>query len=305
MDVYRQLSARHGRTEFVGYDDLTNESTVLVLIDDGDVVQAAGEGQQVEVVLDRFPFYAESGGQVGDTGTLTTPDGAVLTVTDTRPGLEGFHIHTARVTTGEARTGRNPLRFYDREHALLREVAELLAVRPADTPQAPRKRLETLAGVQAELGALCQRELTETATRIAAGAEPVGAGWLATGTAEDATADELRALAADVLTRLPAGPGIAILAATRDGKALLAAAVTRDLLDTGTEARQILARAARAIGGGAGGKGTLANAGRRGTDHLTSALALAQADARGTRRPGVSPWSCSASTAESVELRLF
>lgn len=88
MDVYRQLSARHGRTEFVGYDDLTNESTVLVLIDDGDVVQAAGEGQQVEVVLDRFPFYAESGGQVGDTGTLTTPDGAVLTVTDTRPGLE-------------------------------------------------------------------------------------------------------------------------------------------------------------------------------------------------------------------------
>ncbi|WP_179816416.1 alanine--tRNA ligase [Allostreptomyces psammosilenae] len=104
-DAYRELSARHGRTVFVGYERLTAEATVLGLVDDGRVVPGAAEGATVELVLDRSPFYAASGGQVGDTGTVRTAGGALLEVVDTRPGLEGFHVHTVRVASGEVRAG--------------------------------------------------------------------------------------------------------------------------------------------------------------------------------------------------------
>ncbi|WP_225878798.1 alanine--tRNA ligase [Spongiactinospora rosea] len=104
-DLYRDLSARHGRTDFVGYTDLTSEGTVVGLIAGGAVVPGAGEGQEMELVLDRSPFYAEAGGQVGDTGTVRTSGGAVLAVTGTRYGLDGLHVHTAKVISGEVRTG--------------------------------------------------------------------------------------------------------------------------------------------------------------------------------------------------------
>ncbi|MFJ3646920.1 alanine--tRNA ligase-related protein [Streptomyces murinus] len=106
QDAYRELSARHGRTDFVGYNRLDAEATVLGLVSDGTVVPGAEQGSTVEMVLDRSPFYAESGGQVGDTGTIRTADGTPLEVLDTKPGLEGFHVHTVRVTEGEIRTGQ-------------------------------------------------------------------------------------------------------------------------------------------------------------------------------------------------------
>src|SRR5215218_3355423 len=105
LDSYRDLSGRHGRTTFVGYETTTAEASVLGLLRDGEELEAAGEGDQVELILDRTPFYAEGGGQVGDTGLVHTGSGAVLQVTDTRPGLEGFFVHSARVVSGEARVG--------------------------------------------------------------------------------------------------------------------------------------------------------------------------------------------------------
>ncbi|MCT2589773.1 alanine--tRNA ligase [Streptomyces sp. N2-109] len=104
-DTYRELAAHLPRTEFLGYGHLRAETTVKGLISGGVVVTTAAEGAEAELVLDRSPFYAEAGGQVGDTGTLTTTDGATLEITDTRYGLEGFRVHTARVLEGELRTG--------------------------------------------------------------------------------------------------------------------------------------------------------------------------------------------------------
>jgi alanyl-tRNA synthetase len=72
-DVYRELSGRFGPTPFLGYDDLASESTVVGLLLDGVATPVATEGQRVDVVLDRSPFYAQAGGQVGDTGVLRTP----------------------------------------------------------------------------------------------------------------------------------------------------------------------------------------------------------------------------------------
>src|SRR4029453_16305461 len=99
------LPARHGPTRCVGYETTTREGPTLGLLADGDELAAAAEGDQVELILDRTPFYAEGGGQVGDTGLVRTGDGAVLQVTDTRPGLEGFYVHSARGGSGQPRAG--------------------------------------------------------------------------------------------------------------------------------------------------------------------------------------------------------
>ncbi|MEV6631919.1 alanine--tRNA ligase [Actinoplanes sp. NPDC051470] len=106
QDTYRAILAEHGRTSFVGYTDTTADTQLLVLLADGGPVAAATEGQQIEIVIGRSPFYAESGGQVGDTGTLSTSDDTTIEVTDTRYGLDGFQVLTGRILTGEARPGQ-------------------------------------------------------------------------------------------------------------------------------------------------------------------------------------------------------
>jgi len=102
VEAYRELSQRFGRTNFVGYERISAEARVLGLLGpDGEELSSARQSQDVEVVLDRTPFYAESGGQVGDRGTIRTADGAVVEVTDTQFGLEGFHVHTGKVVDGQ------------------------------------------------------------------------------------------------------------------------------------------------------------------------------------------------------------
>src|SRR6266704_1576050 len=102
VEAYRELSQRFGRTSFVGYEQTSAEGRVLGLLGpDGEELSSASRGQDVELVLDRTPFYAESGGQVGDKGIVRTADGAVMEVADTRFGLEGFHVHTGKVVEGE------------------------------------------------------------------------------------------------------------------------------------------------------------------------------------------------------------
>jgi alanyl-tRNA synthetase len=92
-----------GRTEFSGYDHLAGSGTITALIFDGAVVDALRAGQEGQVVLDHTPFYAESGGQVGDTGILAT-DTARFTVRDTRKIGTSF-AHVGVLESGELRVG--------------------------------------------------------------------------------------------------------------------------------------------------------------------------------------------------------
>jgi alanyl-tRNA synthetase len=96
-DAYRQLVETNGPTEFTGREE--NESKAHVL----GVLPGAEDGI-VEVFLDRTPFYAESGGQVGDTGTITGPNGRAE-VLDTTAALPGLHRHHARIIEGEIAEG--------------------------------------------------------------------------------------------------------------------------------------------------------------------------------------------------------
>ena len=92
------------KSEFTGYRELTTKSTVLALRKDDQPVEVAGEGDAVEVFLERTPFYAESGGQVGDTGTIITAN-AHVRVEDTQKPVEGAIAHLGTVITGEVRVG--------------------------------------------------------------------------------------------------------------------------------------------------------------------------------------------------------
>jgi len=104
-DVYREVLDRHGLTEFVGYDYEASDGTILSLVSDGQVIDRAGEGQEVELFLDKTPFYAEAGGQVGDTGLVETETGTAV-VSDTKHAIQGLHGHSAKVTKGYISVGQ-------------------------------------------------------------------------------------------------------------------------------------------------------------------------------------------------------
>lgn len=101
-EFYRALDLPH--TVFVGYETLEAETDILNLAKDGHVVHEAAAGEQVAVVLRETPFYAEAGGQVGDTGSVSTDEGQIA-VSDTQTPLPGLVVHYGTVTRGRMRTG--------------------------------------------------------------------------------------------------------------------------------------------------------------------------------------------------------
>ncbi|GAA0226378.1 alanine--tRNA ligase [Actinomadura nitritigenes] len=176
----------------------------------------------------------------------------------------------------EALTGPDALRHFDHERALLAELAALLNVPPDQAPDRLRQRLDLLAETRRELDALRRAELDALAERLASRAEPVPSGWLVAERVDDATAADLRTLASAIVASGD-GRGLAVLGTASGGKAqLVAAAGPR----SGVRARDLLTDAAREVGGGAGGKGALANAGGRHPENLTKAIAMAAAQAR-------------------------
>ena len=99
-----EVAAEAGPTEFLGYERLDADAHIVGLLRDGAREESAGEGDAVLLALDRTPFYAEGGGQVGDAGTIRTATGLVQ-ISDTRPGPGGTIVHEGVVTSGEVRAG--------------------------------------------------------------------------------------------------------------------------------------------------------------------------------------------------------
>ena len=132
--VYEQLGVDY--TEFLGYEGTTAESVVIGMIKDGGLVESASEGEDVEVVLRKSPFYAEKGGQIGDTGRLAT-ESASVTVTDTQNPYAHLAVHYAHIDDGTLNVGDSVKASVDYErreqirrnhtathllHAALREI---------------------------------------------------------------------------------------------------------------------------------------------------------------------------------------
>src|SRR4051812_24503615 len=107
VELYREVLDEYGDTDFTGRQEYTTEDArVLALLVDGErVTRADVTSGPVDVIVDRTPFYAESGGQIGDLGTITAPSGAVE-VTDTQYAIPGrLTLHRAKVTDGELSEG--------------------------------------------------------------------------------------------------------------------------------------------------------------------------------------------------------
>jgi alanyl-tRNA synthetase len=101
--VWYDVADAHGTTDFLGYDTETAEGQITALVQDGAQVSRAGQGATVQIALNQTPFYAEAGGQVGDTGTIHTETGQAR-VTDTRK-VAGVFVHIAEVTEGTLTPG--------------------------------------------------------------------------------------------------------------------------------------------------------------------------------------------------------
>lgn len=136
LSVYREFIDR-GPTLFTGFDELVSEAKVLGLVSDGVRVRSASAGDELVVILDRTPLYAESGGQMADIGTITTSTGARLRVTDVQKAGKSVWLHKVVVDEGEIADGDEVIASVDQAwrhgatqghsgthmvHAALREV---------------------------------------------------------------------------------------------------------------------------------------------------------------------------------------
>ncbi|MRG57141.1 alanine--tRNA ligase [Phyllobacterium sp. SYP-B3895] len=102
--VWFSVRDKVGATEFLGYETEQAEGVITALVENGASVETAGEGDAVAVVVNQTPFYGESGGQQGDTGTITG-DGLVIEISDTQKKNDGVFVHIGKVTKGTAKVG--------------------------------------------------------------------------------------------------------------------------------------------------------------------------------------------------------
>ena len=115
VSVYRSIADKSGKTEFLGYTNISSESKLTGILVDGVAVSSAAEGDDVEIILNRTPFYAEGGGQLADGGRITLSSGAVIEIDDVQSPVPGVSVHRGRVLSGNVEVGSDALAEIDSE----------------------------------------------------------------------------------------------------------------------------------------------------------------------------------------------
>jgi len=103
--VWFDIREENGATEFLGYIHESAQGNILAIIKDGEIVDTASAGDNIELFVNQTPFYAESGGQAGDQGIITSDDGAALTVKDVKKRVGSLHGHLCTVDQGNLKIG--------------------------------------------------------------------------------------------------------------------------------------------------------------------------------------------------------
>jgi len=115
VSVYRAIADKNGKTEFIGYAQQSSESKVTGIVVDGVGAVSASEGDEVDIVLDRTPFYAEGGGQLADGGRITLSNGTIIEIDDVQSPVPGVSVHRGRVLNGSVEVGSDALAEIDEE----------------------------------------------------------------------------------------------------------------------------------------------------------------------------------------------
>ena len=115
LTLYKNIIDKSGATQFVGYDNNQSESKLTGILVDGKSVSEAGNGAEIEVTLNRTPFYAEGGGQIADGGFIKLANGAVIEVEDVQTPVPGLIVHRGRLISGTIKIGEDAIAQIDQE----------------------------------------------------------------------------------------------------------------------------------------------------------------------------------------------
>lgn len=118
LSEYRKIIDSVGATSFTGYSEMKSEGAVKAIMVDGKSVKDAPLNSDVEIILDRTPFYAEGGGQLPDGGLITLSNGAVIEIDDVQAPVPGLYVHRGQVIKGGVEVGEKVLSEIDRERRL-------------------------------------------------------------------------------------------------------------------------------------------------------------------------------------------
>ena len=105
LTEYRKIADESGLSEFIGYASIESEAKVRGLLVDGKSSMSASEGDEIEIVLDRTPFYAEGGGQLADGGLITLSNGTKIQIDDVQAPVPSLSVHRGRVIVGSVEVG--------------------------------------------------------------------------------------------------------------------------------------------------------------------------------------------------------
>ena len=201
VSEYRKIAELGKKLEFVGYNHFQTESKVLGILLDGKVASHANEGDEVEVILDRTPFYAEGGGQLADGGLIKAHDGSLIEIDDVQAPIPGVFVHRGRVTRGSWESGvavhaeidlerrRGISRAHTATHMVHKAFREILGETATqagsenapgrfrfDFPSAGAVSAATLSEVEARVNSLLLEDLEVTAQQMSqAEAKAIGA----------------------------------------------------------------------------------------------------------------------------------
>ena len=201
-EIWYAVRERTGATEFLGYAQDSGQGVVQAILVDGAEVDSADAGKTVDVVLNQTPFYAESGGQVGDRGVLSS-DHCMLTIGDTKKKLGDLHVHRGEVVSGRVAVGDvveatidRPRRLAIRSnhsathlvHAALRDVLGAHVTQKGSLVDADRLRFdfshsqaltpEQMDAIEGQVNAVIQQN-AQVSTRLMSPEDAIAAGAMA------------------------------------------------------------------------------------------------------------------------------
>ena len=118
LTEYRGIVDKSGASKFVGYENISAEAKLTGLLVDGKSVKEASAGADIEITLDRTPFYAEGGGQLADGGKIKLANGAVIEIEDVQSPVPGLIVHRGRIMSGVVKNGEQAVADIDLERRL-------------------------------------------------------------------------------------------------------------------------------------------------------------------------------------------